>query len=663
MPPSSLQRATPTRFRLLGTLEFFDGQRWSAVGAPKQRALLAALLLNANQMVPAERLVAELWPDEVPDSASGLLAGYVWRLRRALRNGDVLVTRLPGYLLKLPAGALDVHDYERLVAAGRKSLAAHNPAAATASFTAALDLWRGAPLADVAPTPWVMAEAARLDESRLAVLEARIGAEIELGRHEPLLPELKQLVSQYPLRERLHAHLMVTLYRCGQQAEALGAYHDLRRLLVNELGIEPSKPLRELQQQILREDPQLSVPVAEPTAAAPVQLARTPQLPPADSDTDIVVGGDAELSTTVSWLVDGGACAVYGPAGTGKSTLARRAARAVEAHFPDGQVWLDLRSSNPLTAQEVNTALHRALGVTAEEGNLAHWPDVVARRRALVVLDDVVDADQVRPLLSPPPGCAVLMTGRAAVGALGTHRQARLGRLSQSASVLLLRRLLGDERVDADPTATATVVQLCERLPLALRIAAARLATRPEWTMAEFATRLGDPRRRLDLLSYGEHSVRERLLTSVRLLERESDPRPRVALQLLGALDLPVVDSGTVAALLDLPEHTAQPVAERLVDVGLIETISIERYRLPDLVRLFARERHDPDVDTNAAVHRVIDRFVHLVREQLAEPSAARLAWCRRELSTLRALADRDDTDTLHKAVDELRRTLLGYSA
>src|SRR5215211_1345229 len=239
--PVSSAVSSPARFRLLGPLEFFDGQRWSSISAPKQRALLAVLLINANRTVPTDQLLAELWGEQPPASAAGLLAGYVWRLRRCLgdRDGRTLVTRAPGYQLMVPRGATDVHEYEDLIAVGRRSLAAGDLAGAVARLTAALDLWRGGPFADVALVPSVLAESARLEEARLAVVEARIETEIGLGRHESLLPELKLMISQFPLRERLHAHLMVALYRTGQQAEALGAYRDLRQLLVDELGIEP----------------------------------------------------------------------------------------------------------------------------------------------------------------------------------------------------------------------------------------------------------------------------------------------------------------------------------------------------------------------------------------------------------------------------------------
>jgi DNA-binding SARP family transcriptional activator len=669
------RRIPSIRLRILGTLEFWGEQRWCRIGAAKQRALLAALLLNANQVVPTHRLVTELWPDQTPASANGLLAGYVWRLRRELRDsaGQVLSTRPPGYQLNLPKGALDVHDYERLVASGRASLAAHDPAAAVESFTAALGLWRGAPLADVAPSPSVMAEAARLDESRLAVLETRFGAEIELGRHEALLPELKLMVSQNPLRERLHAHLMLALYRSGQQAEALGAYHDLRRLLINELGIEPSKPLRDLHERILGEDLELLLPTAGGRIVISSPAARPRLLPP---DPDVFVGRTNPLATMTERLLAGGVCAVYGPAGTGKSALALRAAHAAAAQFTDGQLWLDMRGSTAggaLSPHEAVTALLGAFGVPPDavggpDAQAARLTEVMSGRRVLVVLDDVAGTEQVRPLLNPPPGWTVLLTGRVAIGGLGAHRQVRTGRLSAAESVELLRRLAGAARIDTDPAAVTAIIRLCEYLPLALSIAARRLTLRPEWTLDDFATRLADPRRRLDLLTGEEHSVRESIRASVRLTENDRDPDTRMAVHLLGALDLPVVDTGTLAALLDSPQRSAIRAAERLVDLGLIESLGTDRYRVPDMVRLFAREAQDALADSRAAVGRVVERYVELVAERTElireqgghEPVRSGLAWFRRELGTLRALADRDHTDMLHKAVDQLRSTLSG---
>lgn len=251
---------TSPRLRILGPVEFFDGHSWLPIPAAKQRSLLASLIVHGNRVVPTGRLVAELWPDRPPASASGLLAGYVWRLRKQL-VGVSLLTRAPGYQLAVSPGALDVHEYERLVAAGRGAVAADNLEEGADLFRRALAIWRDVPLTDVAMTLTMLAERARLEESRLATVEACVDAEIRLGHAETLLPELKQLVLRFPLRERLRGHLMLVLYRCGHQADALAAYRDLRKLLVGELGIEPSKPLRELLQRILAEDPDLTGPV------------------------------------------------------------------------------------------------------------------------------------------------------------------------------------------------------------------------------------------------------------------------------------------------------------------------------------------------------------------------------------------------------------------
>ena len=587
-------------FRLLGPLEFFDGQRWSSIGAAKQRALLAVLLINANHVVSADQLIAELWGERPPASAAGLLAGYVWRLRRCLGDPDgrTLATRAPGYQLVVPPGAADVDDYEALVAAGRRGLAAGELCTAVTALSAALELWRGTPLADVALVPSVLTESARLEEARLAVVEARIGAEIGLGRHEALLPELKLMVSQFPLRERLHAHLMVALYRTGQQAEALGAYRDLRQLLIEELGIEPSKPLRELQGRILREDP-LLLETAEDTAPATavLRLAVPRTLPP---DVPVFVGLDEELDRITARLTGGEQrCAIHGLAGTGKTTLAVHAAHRVAAAFPDGQIYLDLGASGgraPLRPIEAIGRLLTALGVPAAnvssdvEHAAALLRTALADRRVIVVLDDVLDTDQIRRLLPATPGCAVILASRPAATVVDGSGLYRLGRLSMAAAMHLIRRYAGADRVDADLDATAQLARLCEYLPLPLRIAAARLAQRPEWTVRDFAARLADPRRRLDALTCDGLSVRASLRAGTRLLHRLGDPSAPRTVGLLGVLDLPVLQTSALAAALEEPDEVAELTAERLVDAGLIEPLGMDRYRVPALVRLFARD-------------------------------------------------------------------------
>jgi DNA-binding SARP family transcriptional activator len=604
--------APPIGFRLLGPLEFFDGRGWSAIGAAKQRALLAVLLINANRAVSADQLVAELWGEQPPASAAGLLAGYVWRLRRALgdHDGRTLATRPPGYQLVVPPGALDVHDYESMVTAGRRDIAAGDLAAGVSTLTSALDLWRGSPLADVALVPSVLTESARLEEARLAVVEARIGAEIGLGRHEALLPELKLMVSQFPLRERLHAHLMVALYRTGQQAEALGAYRDLRQLLIDELGVEPSKPLRELQGQILREDPLLLETVADNApATAVLRLAVPRTLPP---DVPVFLDREDEIQLITTRLTGGEQrCAIHGMAGVGKTTLAVHAAHLLAARFPDGQVYLNLgagaEQAPPRPVEVIGRAL-TALGVPAadlpstEEPAAALLRTVLAGRRVVFVLDDVLDTGQIRQLLPATPGCAVILASRPATTAVDGSGLLRLGRLPAHAAVNLVRRYAGADRVDAEPGAVAKVAGLCEYLPLALRIAAARLAQRPQWTVGEFAARLADPRRRLDTLTCDDLSLRESLRASARLLRRAGDPSVPRTLRLLGVLDLPILRTAALAVLLEVPAEVAELTAERLVDAGLIEPLSMDRYQVPDLVRLFARAEY-PSVEKDVGYH------------------------------------------------------------
>lgn len=665
--------APAVRFRILGPLEYTDGDTWRPIGSAKQRSLLAVLLLNANQVVGVDRLIAELWPDGPPATASGLLAGYVWRLRTALGDhaGEVLVTQSPGYRLVVPPMSLDAHEYEAFAVTARARQANGDLTGAAESFAAAVALWRDAPLADVTMTPAVMSERARLEESQLSVAEGRLGVEIELGHHEALLPELKLLVSQFPLRERLHAHLMIALYRCGDQADALGAYRDLRRLLVNELGIEPTKPLRDLQQRILQGDPALLQIAAQPRqvpAGSTARLHRGP-VPPTEPDGG-VLGRDDELAAVAARLAEDRVCVLHGFAGAGKTALAALAAHRLADRFADGQVYLDMRSSTeaaPLRPVEAVSALVRAIGAAPRpQDGIDGWPTAAAGLRLLVVLDDVHHADQVRALAVPPPGCALLVVSRAPVEVAGARSYVHIGRLSAANSVRLLRDSIGSARVDAEPDAAGELARRCEYLPLALRIAATRLAARPSWSLRDFAERLADPRSRLDLLASSELSVRASLRGGLRLLGHHDDADALAALRLLGALDMPVLGLDVLAALLRRDPNTARDTAERLVDAGLLETPAVDTYRVPDLVRLFAREQRDVDVDAPGAIGSVVDYYLGAIRSRLSTMDSSRngsraaalaegTTWYRREIASLRSLAIQDRTDTLHKAVDQLR--------
>ena len=251
-------------FRILGPLDVQADGRPLPLGGPQQRAVLAVLLLNAGQVVSTERLIDDLWGEQVPSSARPVLQGYVSNLRKAV--GPLLVTRAPGYALELEPEQLDLRRFERLLGEGRADLAAGRAESAAATLRDALALWRGAALADFAYEPFAQAAVVRLEELRLAAVEERIDADLALGRHAALVGELEALAVEHPLRERVHAQLMLALYRSGRQAEALSAYHDARRTLVDELGIEPGPELQELERAILRQDPSLDVPAAGPAA-------------------------------------------------------------------------------------------------------------------------------------------------------------------------------------------------------------------------------------------------------------------------------------------------------------------------------------------------------------------------------------------------------------
>ena len=256
-------------FRILGPLEVWDEGGEVSLGGPKPRALLAVLLLHPNEVVPADRLIDELWGEDSPEDAAAALRVNVSRLRKALPQ-DVLTTRSPGYVIRVEPDELDLHRFERLVDEGRSLLARGLAADASERLRDALSLWRGPALADFAYESFAQAAIARLEEIRLAAVELRIDADLALGRHDELVGELEALVAEHPLRERLRRYLMTALYRSGRQAEALDAYQDARRALVDELGIEPSPALQELERAILRQDPSLDVEAPAPAGVREV---------------------------------------------------------------------------------------------------------------------------------------------------------------------------------------------------------------------------------------------------------------------------------------------------------------------------------------------------------------------------------------------------------
>ncbi|MFF4341675.1 BTAD domain-containing putative transcriptional regulator [Kitasatospora sp. NPDC001540] len=599
---------------MLGTLTAHDGTADRRIRGPKIRTLLAVLLLNANRPVSLDRLTDALWGEDAPATAEASLRNLVARLRRALadEDGRRLLAAPSGYRLVVAEDELDTLQFESAI---RRARAAHETGdlpAVLAETAAALDLWRGEPLADLPETAVDGAVREQWRESRLQALEWRFDAELRQGRPHALIPELTRLVGEHPLREAFHAQLMRALHLTGDRARALAVHQRLRAALVEELGVEPGSAVREAHRQVLAERP--AAPAAAAAAAA-TDRPRPSQLPAPASH---FVGRQEQLDALRRTLLaasDRPAVAVVsGMAGVGKSALAVRCADALRTDFPDGQLFLNLRGATPgltpLSAHAALTALLHGLGtppgtVPADADSAAALlRTTLTGTRTLLVLDDAADAAQVRPLLPADPGCAVLVTSRSPLHTLDRALHLRLDVLSEHDSIALVERTAGRATVDRSVVAIeqadlARLVRLCGRLPLALRIAGARLATRRALPVRGLVGRLEEHEDRLDELELDDLSIRRSLaLTydSLRASTRRPDLRAADALAAIGAIDLADYSAPLLAAVLRITPAQAGAALDRLVEVALLDEPRPDRYSPHDLVRDYARELvPDPD--------------------------------------------------------------------
>jgi DNA-binding SARP family transcriptional activator/DNA polymerase III delta prime subunit len=628
-------------FRLLGPLEVIDGGQLVPIPSARHRVLLAYLLVRPGEVVTVDELAEAIWGDALPANPRTTVQTYVSRLRQRLRLEEVLQSRPDGYVLAAARGDIDVGRFEILLEQASRAARAGDRQAEAALLRQALALWRGVPLADAPSETLQRNVVPQLVEQRLSALQRRIEADLKLGRHAEVVAELRALTDQYPLREQYWALLMLALYRCGRQADALQAYQRARRVLADELGIDAGPELRGLHQAVLTNDPTLAVP---PAAVGGDGGVRPSQLP---LDVAHFVGR-ADLVEEIKRLLGDDqrvpVVAVSGPPGVGKTALAVHAAHCLAERFPDGQLFVDLQGSTaglqPLQPTEVLGRFLRALGVApgaipsdlAEAG--AFFRSWVTGRRLLVVLDNAADAAQVLPLLPASPGCGVVVTSRRMLTALERASHLRLAVLDGGEALALLGRLTGPQRVAAEPEAAAEVARWCGHLPLALRIAGVRLAARPAWPVAVLAERLADEQRRLDELELAEVGVRASFAVSFAQLQASQDPSDRTAataFELLGLLDGPEVGVPVVARLLELPEEATERLLERLVDAHLLQTPAPGRYRLHDLLRVYARElaceRHS-QAERAAALIRALGYYTASAWQALAvlSPGDRRLA-------------------------------------
>lgn len=586
------------RFGILGPPEMWRDERPISVGGPQQRALLTALLVNANRVVSAERLITYLWGDRPPVAARSLLQGCVAQLRRACRVADPdrqrLVTRAPGYLLEVAPGELDLDRFQALVA----SASGASPARAAEILGAALALWRG-PALDGVEGEAARTDAAHLEEQRLAVVEQRLEAELRLGRYPALITELDAYVRAHPLRERFWAMLMLAQYGADRQADALATFQRLRQTLIDQLGVPPSRSLRGLQATILAGGDALA-----PYRSTPDEGPKPAQLPPAVS---VFTGRDEQMSvlgkllagtdeTTVVGLISG-------TAGIGKTALAVHWAHRVRDQFPDGQLYVNLQGLRPIDAL---VGFLQAFGTpteqipTDQEQATARHRSVVAGRRILMVLDNADSADQVRPLLPGGAGCLVLVTSRDRLGGLVARDGAwpiTLDPLAHGDAVTLLGRVLGPERAAAEPEQIVELARLCGHLPLALRIAAANLACQPDRRIADEVIALSADDRLTALEVDGDrhNAVRAAFDRSYVAL----DPAERTLFRRLGLVPGPDVSVEAVAAL-----GGELPALDRLIRANLVQPTGSDRYAMHDLLRLYAREQADgADADATARLY------------------------------------------------------------
>jgi DNA-binding SARP family transcriptional activator len=612
------------RFGVLGTVGV--GHGLATVRPPKARSILAALLLNANRVVPMDLLVDVVWGDSPPVKAVASLHNHVARLRTLViqAGSGRIETVAPGYLVEVTAGDLDLDEFRRLDRAGRGALAARDWAAASRQLSAALALWRGEPLADVTSALLREQEIPQLAQLRLDALEARIDADLSLGRHVELTAELTRLTAVYPLRERFHTQLMLAYARSDRQAEALSAFQRARELLAEELGADPGPELRLLHQQILTGN------LPPVNASCPAGTIRPAQLPAGLADFTGRAADAARLATVADRAAERpGVVPVWvvtGPGGIGKTSLAVQVGHQVRDQFPDGQLYAHLGGGGacPVPPGQALERFLRDLGVDpgqappGESGQAAQFRSALAGRRVLIVLDDARDSGQVTPLLPGSAGCAVIVTSRSQLADLPGVRRLRLEPLHQDQSVDLLSAIIGADRVRAEAQVAEEIVGLCGGLPLALRIAGSRLATRPHWRLADLAARLTRDGGCLDELAVGDMSVRASFAISYgRLATGPARPSPAQAFRLLGRWSGPDISLPAAAALLGTDLPTAEQALEALLEAHLLEAAPSSlggRYRLPGLLGAYAAERaraQEPPDMLHDALARLLSWYWH----------------------------------------------------
>jgi DNA-binding SARP family transcriptional activator/tetratricopeptide (TPR) repeat protein len=691
--------AVVLRVGVLGPVTAWDTDRELPVGQPRQQAVLGILAMRANRVISRSELVDAVWGHDPPASAEGGIYTYVAGLRRiiepnrSLRGpGRVLVSSGAGYVLHLVPGQPDAVGFEQYLGRARLLRKGGDPIGAVAALDSALALWRGVAFAGV-PGPFAETERARLGELRSTAAEERADVLLELGRHEEVVPDLTAMVAEHPLRERMRGLLMIALYRCGRQAESLRVFADGRRLLAEELGIDPGYDLARIHQQVLTSDAALNLggggdghdravrgliaphstitsgtasTTASDTASAedaaddgsrargegavPVGTIAATALgsaqPTHDDEDDAGFPVPAQLpleapgfsgrqyelgelyamlpATTSDEDESVPVVVVSGTAGIGKTALAVRFGHQVAKHFPGGQLYVNLHGVDPGAPMEPAVALRfflDALGASPHripsgtEGRAALYRSLLDGKRVLIVLDNARNAAQVRPLLPGSPGCLVVVTSRNQMGGLVAAEGAvplTLDVLSHAEAHEMLARRLGRDRVAAETEAADEIISSCARLPLALAIAVGRAAGRRSRPLAELAAELRDARGRLDALEADDAATDVRAVLSWSY--DQLSPTAARMFRLLGLHPGPDISLSAAASLAGIPRAEAGSVLRELTRTHMVAEHTPARFTFHDLLRAYAvdqAERHDTSYERRAAVHRVLDHYLH----------------------------------------------------
>ncbi|MFF8395963.1 BTAD domain-containing putative transcriptional regulator [Streptomyces sp. NPDC016172] len=569
----------------------------------RQRALLARLLLAQGRVVSVDSLVAEVWDGRPPRTARTQVSICVAALRKLFRDAgctdEVIVTVQPGYQLNVAGHRLDTLEFAQEVESGYSLGQEGRLVEAAEVLTGALRLWRGPALSDV-PAQFAEVAAVHLSEQRLLATEQLLTIRTELGEHRSIIGELSALLHAHPLREQLRATLMRAQYRAGQRAEALRTFREGRALSIDELGLEPGAELQAMHDALLND----TIP-APP--AADLHSVTEPVVSPSELPWNVtdIVGRHKELRALDDLLTQAPrrrttVCFISGAPGIGKTALAVHWGRENAQHFPDGQLYVDLReAASGLPERTALTVLRRflrSLGVHPDHmpqdlGECsAAYRSTLADRRVLIIIDNAASFQEVEPLLPGGGQCCVLVVGLEQFMHSRGATDLRLGPIGHADSIAFLASIIGRDRIAAEPAAVNRLLELCARLPLAIRAAGVRLESKPHWRIVDLVDRLADTGRRLETLSHGETSLRGCFDRAVRRLP----PDIAAAYQALSVIPGDDFDVRTASEVLHTSVSEAEDRLERLVDLNLLEagrrkrSVGCLRYRYAHLLRLHA---------------------------------------------------------------------------